>query len=271
MSADRRIKLVLHYDGHGFFGWQRQRRERTVQGVLEHHLRQLCGERLRVTAAGRTDTGVHATGQVASVRVAAKWSPEGLRRALNALVPPDLWVASAEEVPLDFHPRNDAIARTYLYRVGVGLGARSPFRRPWCWPLGRPLDMDRVLDATAALPGSHSFAAFAKTGQPERGVRCTVRHAEWRVDPADPEVLEFEITADRFLHHMVRRLVGTLADIGRGRRPAPDLARLLHEEPRVRASEPAPAQGLFLTRVDYPAGPAPRRGASRARARRAQA
>lgn len=271
MSADRRIKLVLHYDGGEFFGWQRQRRERTVQGVLEGLLRRLCGTRRVVTAAGRTDTGVHATGQVASVRVPAKWSPEELRRALNALAPSDLWVASAEEVALDFHPRSDAIARTYLYRVGVGPGARSPFRRRWCWPLGRPLDMDRVVDATAALPGNHSFAAFAKSGQPERGVRCTVRTAEWRADTADPEVLEFEITADRFLHHMVRRLVGTLAEIGRGRRPALDLARLLSEEPGLTASAPAPAQGLFLTRVEYPVERVRRRRARRARARRAQA
>jgi tRNA pseudouridine38-40 synthase len=131
--------------------------------------------------------------------------------------------------------------------------------------------MGRVVEATAALPGSHSFAAFAKVGQPERGVRCTVRHAEWRVDPIDAEILELEITADRFLQHMVRRLVGTLAEIGRGRRPAGDLARLLREEPGVRASKPAPAQGLLLTRVDYPARPARRRRAARARARRAKA
>lgn len=252
MSADRRIKLVLQYDGSGFFGWQLQRRERTVQGVLEGLLQGLCGKRLRVVAAGRTDRGVHATGQVAALRVPAKWAPERLRRALNALAPPDLWVASAEEVPLDFHPRYDAIARTYLYRLGVAEGADSPFRRPWCWPLGRPLDLDRVMEATHALRGTHSFEAFAKAGPRERGARCTVRSAGWRAAPWDPEVLEFEITADRFLHHMVRFLVGTHAEIGLGKRPPDDVARLLSGAPGLRASEPAPAQGLFLTHVDYP-------------------
>ncbi|MGH7546175.1 MAG: tRNA pseudouridine(38-40) synthase TruA [Gemmatimonadota bacterium] len=253
MSADRRIKLVLQYDGSGFFGWQLQRRERTVQGVLEDVLQRLCGKRLRVVAAGRTDRGVHATGQVAGLRVPRKWDADRLRRALNALAPPDLWVASAEEVPLDFHPRHDATARTYLYRLGVAEEAHSPFRRPWCWPLGHPLDLDRMMDATAALEGTHSFEAFAKAGQPERGVRCTVRSAEWRAAPLDPGVLlEFEITADRFLHHMVRCLVGTLVGIGLGRRAAGDVARLLSGAPGLRASRPAPAQGLFLTHVDYP-------------------
>lgn len=253
MSADRRIKLVLHYDGSGFYGWQVQRRERTVQGVLEDLLKRLCGGRVRATAAGRTDRGVHATGQVASVRVPAKWSPASLRRALNAVAPPDLWVAGAEEVVPRFHPRNDAIARTYVYRIGVDEEAASPFRRRWCWPLGRPLDMGRVVEATRALIGTHSFAAFAKSGQPERGVRCTVQGADWRLAPGDAAIVEFEITADRFLHHMVRHIVGTLAEIGLGRRPPADIGRLLRGSDAVRAASPAPAQGLYLTRVDYPA------------------
>lgn len=246
------MKLVLQYDGREFFGWQLQRRERTVQGVLEDLLKRLCGARLPVTAAGRTDRGVHATGQVASVRVPAKWTPEALRRALNALAPPDLWVASAEEVPLDFHPRYDAVARTYVYRVGVDEAALSPFRRPWCWALGTPLDMGRVTEATRAIPGVHSFAAFAKTGQPERGARCTVLAADWHPWAGDGGTLEFEITADRFLHHMVRILVGTLVEIGLGRRPPAELGRLLDGKAGVRAAPPAPAEGLFLTRVDYP-------------------
>jgi tRNA pseudouridine38-40 synthase len=263
VSAERRIRLVLHYDGSGFHGWQVQRRERTVQGVLEEILQRLTGRRRRVTAAGRTDRGVHATGQVASVRVPAGWTPEALRRAVNALAPPDLWVASADEVPLDFHPRYDAVARTYVYRIGVGPNARSPFRRRWCWPLGAPLDMERVLDASQALLGRHSFAAFAKSGPPERGTVCVVRSVDWRAP--DEETLEFEITADRFLHRMVRTIVGTLADIGLGRRPCDDLAALLRPASGMRASPPAPPEGLFLTRVEYPDGAARKR---RGRARR---
>ena len=259
MSADRRIKLVLQYDGSGFYGWQAQRRERTVQAVLEGLLKRLCGRRLRVTAAGRTDRGVHATGQVASARVPAKWGAESIRRALNALAPPDLWVAAAEEVEHGFDPRRDAIARTYVYRIGADETAASPFRRPWCWPLLRPLDMERVLEATAPLIGTHGFGAFAKSGQPGRGVRCTVRGADWRAAPGDPGIVELEITADRFLHHMVRYIVGTLTEIGLGRRPAGDVARLLRGARALRTSPPAPAQGLFLTHVEYPADGARRR------------
>lgn len=253
MSADRPVKLVLHYDGSRFFGWQSQRKVRTVQGVLVELLRKLCGKPLRVTAAGRTDRGVHATGQVVAVRVPARWTPEELRRALNALAPPDLWVAHAAEVAPEFHPRYDAIARTYVYRIGLDEGAWSPFRRRWCWPLGRPLDAGRMLEAARLILGTHPFAAFAKSGQPERGVRCTILSADWRLAEGEGETLEFEITADRFLHHMVRTLVGTLVEIGLGRRPAHEVALLLEGARSVRAAPPAPPQGLVLTRVDYPA------------------
>lgn len=246
------MKFVLHYDGSRFFGWQSQRKVRTVQGVLVELLQRLCGKRLRVTAAGRTDRGVHATGQVAAVRVPARWTPEELRRALNALAPPDLWVAEATEVPPEFHPRYDAIARTYAYRIGVDEGAWSPLRRRWCWPLGRPLDAGRMVEASRPLLGTHSFAAFAKSGQPERGVQCTVRSADWRLAAGEGETLEFEITADRFLHRMVRHLVGTLVEIGLGRRATCDVALLLDGDRSVRVAPPAPPQGLVLTRVEYP-------------------
>ncbi len=248
-----RVKLVLHYEGRNFFGWQIQSNRRTVQGELSALLGRLGGEpSRRVTAAGRTDRGVHATGQVASALVPDRFDPAELRRALNALAPPDLWVASAERVPDTFHPRYDAVARTYLYRVGVEPGCRSPFVAPYCWPLGRPLDLAPVEAATAALPGEHDFSRFARSGQPERGVRCRVRAAAWRTAPDG--LLEFEITADRFLHRMVRCLVATLVEIGSGRRAVDQIERLLRSEPGLRAAPPAPPQGLFLTRVQYSSG-----------------
>jgi tRNA pseudouridine38-40 synthase len=250
-----RVKLVLHYDGRDFYGWQTQSNRRTVQGELSALLCRLCGaDSVGVTAAGRTDRGVHATGQVASALIPDRFDEQELVRALNALAPSDLWIVSAERVPESFHPRIDAISRTYVYRVGVGRGSRSPFEHRWCWPVGHSLDRERISAATEYIAGDHDFGAFAKSGQPQRGVRCKVGSAFWREAPRDERILEFEITADRFLHRMVRYLVGTLVETGRGLRPADDMGRLLDGEPGLRAAPPAPAQGLFLARVDYTSG-----------------
>ncbi len=246
------MKLVLHYDGREFDGWQIQPDRRTVQGELSSLLGRLCGGgEPTLTAAGRTDQGVHATGQVASALIPDRFDESELLRALNALAPPDLWIASAERVVTEFHPRYDAVSRTYVYRLGVTPEARSPFQAPWCWPLGRGLDWTRTEAATAAIVGDHDFSAFAKSGQPERGVRCRVQAAGWRVAAVEPGIREFEITADRYLHRMVRYLVGTLVDIGLENRPVEDMVRLLGGEPGLVASPPAPSEGLFLTRVEY--------------------
>jgi tRNA pseudouridine38-40 synthase len=182
--------------------------------------------------------------------VPARWTAASLRRALNAVLPPDVWVAGAEEVPLAFHARFDAIARGYVYRIGTGAAAWSPFRRRWCWALGREPDGAALRAAAAVLPGEHSFRAFAKAGQPERGERCVVTQAEWRAWAGG---LAFHVTANRFLHHMVRYLVGTMVEIGRGRRPLSDMAGLLGGEGGLETSAPAPPEGLFLTRVYYTA------------------
>lgn len=245
----QRIRLTLHYDGADFFGWQLQRRERTVQGELERVLSRLLNRPARVVGSGRTDRGVHATGQVAVVDVPIRWGAGELRRAMNALLPNDLWVAAASLAHPRFHPRYDAVSRSYVYRVGVAPASSSPFHARWCWPLGRELDRERMEEATVALPGDHSFRSFAKAGQEERGDRCIVHAAEW-VEWA-PLGIELRISANRFLHHMVRYLAGTLVEIGTGRRDAGDIAALLEAESGLETSPPAPPQGLFLTRVRY--------------------
>jgi tRNA pseudouridine38-40 synthase len=250
-----RVKLVLHYDGRDFHGWQSQSDQRTVQGELSALLGRLCGGiSRRLTAAGRTDRGVHATGQVASALIPQRWRPRQLRRALNALAPPDLWVASAEQIDVEFHPRYDAISRTYIYRIGVGPDSHSPFRAPWCWPLHRELDVELLQEATRSIAGTHDFSAFAKSGQPERGVRCRVYDAGWREANSYRGILEFEISADRYLQRMVRYLVGTLAEIGQGRRRPEEIAEMLRGGTGFRAASPAPPQGLFLARVEYSTG-----------------
>jgi len=245
------VKLTLHYDGGGFHGWQVQPGARTVQGELEAALSRLADERVGVLGAGRTDAGVHATGQVASALMPERWAPAEVRRALNAILPPDLWVAEAEAVPLDFHARYDATAREYEYRVGTEARCRSPFLRPYCWALAERLDAGVLAETAAALVGEHSFRAYAKSGQPERGERCTVVVSSW--EPWDAGLL-YRVRADRFLHHMVRYLVGTMVDAARGRRAAREVAALLAGGPGAGALEtspPAPAEGLYLTQVYY--------------------
>jgi tRNA pseudouridine38-40 synthase len=245
----RAVKLMLHYDGGGFFGWQIQPGARTVQQEVESALSRLTDRPTTVIAAGRTDTGVHATGQVVSALVPPRWDPAELRRALNAILPVDVWVASAADVPSRFHARFDAVARAYIYRVGTEAASLSPFLRRWCWPIARPLDATLLEESARRFHGERSFRAFSKAGQPERGERCTVFLACWNVWPDIG--FAFHVTANRFLHHMVRYMVGTMVDVARGRRPLDDIDRLLAAEPGVETSPPAPAAGLFLSRVYY--------------------
>jgi tRNA pseudouridine38-40 synthase len=248
--AGHRIRFTLHYDGAEFFGWQVQPGRRTVQGEVERVLGRLFAAPATVLGSGRTDRGVHATGQVAVVDAPTRWTPHALRRAMNALLPRDVWVADAAEAATDFHPRYDAISRAYVYRVGLAPDCRSPFHARWCWPVAEHVDVGAMGWAAHSLIGDHSFRSFAKAGQEERGDRCTVSLAEWR--PWDSVGIEFHITANRFLHHMVRYLVGTLVSIGRGLRPAGDIEQLLAPMSRLVTSPPAPPEGLFLQEVVYP-------------------
>lgn len=248
-GASIRFQLTLHYDGSGFHGWQFQPELRTVQGELEAALSRLADRPRTVVGSGRTDAGVHATGQVASVDMPERWDAPLLLKALNALLPDDVWVAEVYRAVPDFHPRYDAVARTYEYRVAVSPSARSPFHRRWCWALGEALDVEILARGAEFLPGTHSFRAFAKTGQPERGEFCSVHQAAW-----DGWELgyRFTVTADRYLHHMVRYLVGTMVEAARGRRSLDDLPALLANTPGLETSPPAPPEGLFLARVEYP-------------------
>lgn len=246
--AERRIKLTLHYDGAGFFGWQVQPGVRTVQAELEAALSRLADRPITVIAAGRTDRGVHATGQVASALVPDKWNAANLLRSLNAILPHDIWIASAEEVSPEFHARYDAVSRSYIYRVGTVAESFSPFQRRWCWPQRDALELARLQDAAQRFIGTHSFIAFAKTGQPERGQSCTVTQADWSEWQCG---VQFDVTANRFLHHMVRYMVGTMVDVALQRRPPSDIDRLLREPGGLETSPPAPPEGLFLSHVEY--------------------
>ena len=247
----RCVQLVLQYDGARFAGWQRQPDERTVQGVLEDALFRLCQVPTPVLGAGRTDAGVHARGQAAGVRVPEKWSPSVLRRAMNAILPDDLWVKAAIEMRDDFHARYSAVSRSYTYLVGTDEDADSPFRRNRELAWRQPVSMPALANAASEIVGDHAFRAFAVKGTaPERDDhRCVVQNAAWSDRPGG---LEFDIRANRFLHHMVRFLVATMLDIASGRRNPGLVRKLLDAVDNHDASPPAPAHALYLENVEYP-------------------
>ena len=244
----------MQYDGAGFVGWQRQRAGRTVQAEVEAVLERLVGRRTTATGAGRTDTGVHALGQGVGFLASERWAGDlvGLRRALNALLPRDVWVDRVHPMQPGFDARNSAMARQYRYVIGTDDAAHSPFRRPYEWALARPLDLALLAGAAEPLLGEHDFRGLAAAGQVKSDYRSRVVLAEWapRTDGAG---VTFTIEADRFLHRMVRFLVGAMVDIALGRRPLSDLPRLLAATDNQAASPPAPPQGLYLVAVRYPA------------------
>jgi tRNA pseudouridine38-40 synthase len=251
VTRERTVQLVLHYDGADFAGWQRQPAQRTVQGVLEDALAQLCGSPVAALGAGRTDAGVHARGQAVGARVPAKWGGAALRRALNAILPRDVWVAATHDMRSEFHARYDATARRYSYYVGTDEHVYSPFRRRWEWPVSHALDRAKLDEAARTIHGEHRFLAFAVRGTAPATDehRCTIHHAAWR-DRAGG--LVFEIEANRFLHHMVRFLVGTMIEVAAGHRAADSVAVLLMASDNLETSAPAPANALFLDAVHYP-------------------
>jgi tRNA pseudouridine38-40 synthase len=250
--AEHMVQLTLAYDGARFAGWQRQPETRTVQGVLEAALTRLCNQETKAIGAGRTDAGVHARGQAVGTSVPETWPAARLKKSLNAILPDDMWVAAADEMAPAFHARYDAVSRRYSYRIGVDDASRSPFRRRYEWHLEDALDRTALRDAAEVIRGEHCFRAYAVRGTaPETDShRCTVIDARWCESHG---AIVFEIEANRFLHHMVRFLVGTMVDGARGRRDPRDVARLLDASDNSETSAPAPAHALVLERVTYPA------------------
>ena len=244
--------LVTQYDGGAFSGWQRQPVARTIQGEMERALAELCGSPVAAIGAGRTDAGVHARGQGVGVRVPARWTADRLRGAMNAKLPSDIWVERAHSMHETFHPRFSAERRRYAYFVGTDALAMSPFRRRTEWAVARSLDLDVLSAEATAILGEHTFRGFAVQGTAPDGDdhRCQVHEARWRFSNGG---LVFDIEANRFLHHMVRFLVGTMVDVGLGRRPAGTVATQISATDNRDTSPPAPPHGLFLEQVRYPA------------------
>ena len=248
---DNPTYAVLQYNGSGFAGWQYQPTERTVQGELENVLDRLIGARVVTRAAGRTDTGVHALSQIVSFAIPYKWNPDELLRALRSLLPSDIWVKKVVRAPEGFDARRHAISRRYRYVLGCDDAAFSPFRRPYEWSLGKPIDGDLLHEASLPLLGKHDFRGYSAKGQEKEHYNCNIATADWR-ERDDADGFIFEIEADRFLHRMVRFLVGMMVDVACGRRPVDDVTRVLTAENNEQASPPAPAAGLFLLGARYP-------------------
>lgn len=263
----RTLRLTLAYDGTDFAGWQVQPGYRTVQETLEAAVEQVTGERVRTLASGRTDAGVHALGQVVSLRTASNMSAGVLCRALTAVLPEDVVVLDAADVPEGFHPIRDAVAKRYRYLIHDG-PTREVFLRRYCWHYGHGrLDAEVMDRAAAALKGTHDFSSFESSGAERKNSVRTVSDLWVRRGP-DPwgraggqdsatggagggDFITLEIEADGFLYNMVRAIVGTLVEVGRGARPESWPAEVLEAADRRAAGPTAPPGGLFLVGVDY--------------------
>jgi tRNA pseudouridine38-40 synthase len=243
----RTLKLVLEYDGFDYCGWQVQPAVPTIQGALEHALGQVLGEDVRVHGAGRTDAKVHAWGQVASFQCLSQIPVGALQRALNSTLPKDVAIQAVQETPDGFHARFSARGKMYAYRI-LNRPVRSPMRLRYVWYVPQPLNVPAMMLAGAVLQGTHDFAAFQASGS---DVHTTVRTlTELDIHREGDEVI-LRCAANGFLRHMVRNIVGTLVEVGRGARHPADVERILEAQDRRLAGITAPPQGLCLVQVLY--------------------
>ncbi len=247
----RTIKLIVAYDGTAYAGWQVQSGQRTLQETLEAALAKVTGQTVRVLASGRTDAGVHASGQVVAFRTESRLVPEVLRRALNAELPRDVAVLEAAEVPEGFHATVDARRKRYRYVIDNG-PVRDVFRRHYAWYYPAPLDATAMDRAARCLAGTHDFSSFQSSGSERKtSVRTVFNARVRRGEGTESSFIEIEIEADGFLYKMVRAIVGSLVRIGRGARPESWLAEVLAAADRRAAGPTAPPQGLILVDVEY--------------------
>lgn len=256
----RNIKLTIEYDGTNYCGWQIQPGCYTIQGVLESALSKITKSEVDVIGAGRTDAGVHATGQVANFKTESKMTPSEFKLALNSLLPRDIVINYAEEVEEGFHSRFDAISRTYHYTI-LNADTPSAFLRNYVYVFKKPIDVDIMNEASEYLIGTHDFSSFASMGDPVHSPIRTVTFAEWRLLTPELSIFGFEsgqqrlirfcIKANAFLRGMVRAIVGTLLEVGTGKIPPEKVKEILELRDRTKAGPSLPAKGLCLVNVEY--------------------
>ncbi len=248
IQAKRNFKLVLEYDGSNYHGWQRQEGVLTIQEVMESRLEVMLGSPVSVRASGRTDAGVHARGQVVNFYSRTRLGANEIQQGLNSLLPPDIVVLQAREVPDSFHARFCATGKTYAYQI-LNRSVASALERKYAWHVRRTLSREPMIQCLRYLIGEHDFAAFMASGS---SVSSTERHLfQADLEEPDGEHVVFVFKANGFLRHMVRNLVGTLVEVGKGRKTPEEFIRVLESKDRKQAGMTAPAHGLFLVSVDY--------------------
>jgi tRNA pseudouridine38-40 synthase len=247
----RRIRITLSYDGTDYYGWQVQPGLPTVQGAVEAVVSEIEGRPVRVTSSGRTDAGVHALAQVAAFSIENPIPPVNLRKAMNRLLAPAIRVTEAREVRAEFHPRYDAVAKTYEYRIFRG-EICSPFERRYVHHFPYPLDEAAMRDAAPLIEGEHDFSAFAASDETDALGRSKVRRIFCSRLDRTGERLLYRVRGSGFLKHMVRNIVGVLLEVGKGNLDAGALLARLDPECGIPPGPTAPAQGLFLVGVEYP-------------------
>jgi tRNA pseudouridine38-40 synthase len=246
----RRFLLTIEYDGTDFSGWQLQPNARSVQGVIEAAFKEVAQEEVRVNAAGRTDAGVHARGQMAHVDSGTRLTPLELRKALNAELPPDVAVREVWSVPAGFNARRDVQSKRYVYRI-LNAGQPGPLRRRQTWHLRRPLDLSAMREAAGSLLGTHDFAAFRGApggSDPDEGSLRSIDRLDVLSSPPEVQIV---VEGRSFLRYMVRNVVGTLVEVGQGRRTAAEVGQILAARDRALAGPTAPAHGLCLDSIRY--------------------
>src|SRR4030042_2023154 len=244
----RNIRLLIEYDGTNYQGWQVQPKGPTIQGILEEKIGLLTGERVHLIGSGRTDSGVHALVQVANFRTQSKMDAGSIQKALNSLLPLDIVIRKEEEIDEGFNSRKNSRSKVYEYRI-LNRELRSTFHRGYVWHIPQKLNLIEMEKATQGLIGEHDFSSFRSVGSPTRTTIRRVIRAEWK--KGSDGLILFEIEANGFLKQMVRAIVGTLIEVGKGKIDDEEFRRILESKDRKKAGSTAPAQGLFLTEVKY--------------------
>lgn len=242
------VKLVVEYDGTCYAGWQRQPDHPTIQAAIEQAIRQVSHASVSIIGAGRTDAGVHAIGQAASFRTEVDWPASNWMRALNAVLPKDIAIRSAALMNDHFHAQHDARGKLYTYRI-LHRSARPTLDRAFVWHIYRPLNTADMQQAAATLIGVQDFSSFEGSLTDNTNPICNLQRLDLL---CRGEEIHIEAYADRFLKHMVRAMIGTIVEVGVGKRTADSLTEVLAAKDRCAAGQTAPPQGLCLTRVDYP-------------------